>query len=159
VSRRVLQSRTGVGTNCKSAFPGARIQGGRRATGLSRLYFNIPSSSQRNAGKEPVRNPYSEYSGTRNIGKYSVNGIHSVSCLSPQIAKQFLSERSCDSNGTLILEIRQRRWKITVDLHHVLAMELIIDPNLGKNQAIAALADWRIAGDVPTGEPLRWCDR
>jgi hypothetical protein len=31
-----------------------------------------------------------------------------------------------------------------VDLHHVLAMELIIDPDLGKNQAIAALADWRI---------------
>jgi hypothetical protein len=43
-----------------------------------------------------------------------------------------------------------------VDLHHVLAMELIIDPNLGKNQAISALADWRIAGDVPTGEPLRY---
>jgi hypothetical protein len=64
-----LQSRTGVGMNCKSAFPGARIQGGRRATGLSRLSFNIPSSSQRNAGKEPVRNPYSEYSGTRNMGK------------------------------------------------------------------------------------------
>ena len=32
-----------------------------------------------------------------------------------------------------------------VDLHHVLAMELIIDPDLGKNQAIAALVDWRIA--------------
>ena len=32
-----------------------------------------------------------------------------------------------------------------VDLHHVLDMELIIDPNLGKNQAIAALVDWRIA--------------
>ena len=30
-----------------------------------------------------------------------------------QIAKQVLSERSFDSNGTLILEIRQRRWKIT----------------------------------------------
>ena len=42
---------------------------------------------------------------------------------------------------------------------YVLAMELIIDPDLGKNQAIAALADWRIAGDVPTGAPLRWCDR
>ncbi len=30
-----------------------------------------------------------------------------------QIAKQVLSERSVDSNGTFILEIRQRRWKIT----------------------------------------------
>ena len=57
-SRRVLQSRTGVGTNWISAFPGARIQGGRRDTGLSRLSFNIPSFSQRNAGTEPVQNPY-----------------------------------------------------------------------------------------------------
>ena len=32
-----------------------------------------------------------------------------------------------------------------VDLHHVLALELIIDPDLGKNQAFAALADWHIA--------------
>jgi hypothetical protein len=32
-----------------------------------------------------------------------------------------------------------------VDLHHVLALELIIDPDLGKNQAFAALAEWRIA--------------
>ena len=31
------------------------------------------------------------------------------------------------------------------DLHHVLALELIIDPDLGKNQAFAAMADWRIA--------------
>jgi hypothetical protein len=30
----------------------------------------------------------------------------------------------------------------TVDLHHVLALELIIDPDLAKNQA---LADWRLA--------------
>jgi hypothetical protein len=41
-----------------------------------------------------------------------------------------------------------------VDLDHVLTVELIIDPDLGKNQAIAALADWRIAG-----EPLRWSYR
>ena len=45
MSRLVLQSRTGVGTNCKSAFPGARTQGGIRATDLSRLSFNIPSFS------------------------------------------------------------------------------------------------------------------
>jgi hypothetical protein len=32
-----------------------------------------------------------------------------------------------------------------VDLHHVLALELTIDPDLGKNQAFAALADWRLA--------------
>jgi hypothetical protein len=32
-----------------------------------------------------------------------------------------------------------------VDLHHVLALELVIDPDLGRNQAVAAIADWRIA--------------
>jgi hypothetical protein len=32
-----------------------------------------------------------------------------------------------------------------VDLHHVLTLELIIDPNLGNNQAFAALLDWHIA--------------
>jgi hypothetical protein len=70
LSRWVLQSRTAVGTNCKNAFPGASTQGGRRATDLSRLAFNIPSFSQRNAGTEPLRNPYSEYSGTRNIAVF-----------------------------------------------------------------------------------------
>jgi hypothetical protein len=32
-----------------------------------------------------------------------------------------------------------------VDLHHVSALELNIDPDLGKNQAFAGLAGWRIA--------------
>jgi hypothetical protein len=32
-----------------------------------------------------------------------------------------------------------------VDLHHVLTLELNIDPDLGKTQAFAALADWRVA--------------
>ena len=32
-----------------------------------------------------------------------------------------------------------------VDLHHVLTLELTIDPDLGKNRAFAALADWRLA--------------
>jgi len=32
-----------------------------------------------------------------------------------------------------------------VDLRHVLALELTIDPDLGKNQAFAALAEWRVA--------------
>jgi len=32
-----------------------------------------------------------------------------------------------------------------VDLHHVLALELTIEPDLGKNQAFAALADWHLA--------------
>jgi hypothetical protein len=32
-----------------------------------------------------------------------------------------------------------------VDLHHVLALDLTIDPDLGKNQAFATLAEWRVA--------------
>ena len=32
-----------------------------------------------------------------------------------------------------------------VNLNHAVALELIIDPDLGKNQAFAALAGWRIA--------------
>jgi hypothetical protein len=32
-----------------------------------------------------------------------------------------------------------------VDLHHVSALELTIDPDLGKNQAFATLAEWRMA--------------
>jgi hypothetical protein len=32
-----------------------------------------------------------------------------------------------------------------VDLRHVLALELTIDPDLGKNEAFAALAEWRMA--------------
>jgi hypothetical protein len=32
-----------------------------------------------------------------------------------------------------------------VDLRHVLALELTIDPDLGKNQAFATLAEWRMA--------------
>ena len=30
-------------------------------------------------------------------------------------------------------------------LHHVLILALNIDPDLGKGQAFAALADWRVA--------------
>jgi len=32
-----------------------------------------------------------------------------------------------------------------VDLRHVLSLELTIDPDLGKNQAFATLAEWRVA--------------
>jgi len=32
-----------------------------------------------------------------------------------------------------------------VDLNHAVSLELIIDPDLGNNQAFAALAEWRIA--------------
>ena len=64
--------------------------------------------------------------------------------------------RWADSQTGPFREIVRQQWNFNprnsttevedykVDLHHVLAMELIIDPDLGKNQAIAALADWRI---------------
>jgi hypothetical protein len=64
--------------------------------------------------------------------------------------------RWADSQAGPFREIVRQQWNFNprnsttevedykVDLHHVLAMELIIDPDLGKNQAIAALADWRI---------------
>jgi hypothetical protein len=56
----------------------------RRYVGrLSRRCFNIPRSTPSNPGTEPLRNLHSEYSGTRNIGMYSVNGILSVSCAHP----------------------------------------------------------------------------
>jgi hypothetical protein len=46
---------------------------------------NIPSSATPRSGfhriREAGRTDNSEYSGTRNIGQYSVNGILSVSCL------------------------------------------------------------------------------
>jgi hypothetical protein len=32
-----------------------------------------------------------------------------------------------------------------VDLHHVLTVELTIDPDLGRNEAFATLAEWRMA--------------
>ncbi len=32
-----------------------------------------------------------------------------------------------------------------VDLRHAFALELTIDPDLGKNQAFAVLAEWRMA--------------
>ena len=62
--------------------------------------------------------------------------------------------RWADSQTGPFREIVRQQWNFNprnsttevedykVDLHHVLAMELIIDPDLGKNQAIAALADW-----------------
>jgi hypothetical protein len=48
--------------------------------------------------KDRARSPpdNSEYSGTRNIGQYSVNGIHSVSCLllKLEVAQQIANHES-----------------------------------------------------------------
>jgi hypothetical protein len=55
----------------KAHFPARGFKADAAPLAFSRLSFNIPSFSQRNAGTEPVQNPYSEYSGTRNIGIFS----------------------------------------------------------------------------------------
>ena len=65
--------------------------------------------------------------------------------------------RWADSQTGPFKEIVRQQWNFNprnstmevedykVDLHHVLALELTIDPDLGKNQAFAALTDWHLA--------------
>ena len=65
--------------------------------------------------------------------------------------------RWADSQTGPFKEIVRQQWNFNpqnssvemedykADLHHVLALELIINPDLGKNQACAAMADWRLA--------------
>jgi hypothetical protein len=65
--------------------------------------------------------------------------------------------RWADSQTGPYREIVRQQWNFNprnstmeteeykVDLHHVLAIELTIDPDLGKNQSFAGLADWRLA--------------
>jgi hypothetical protein len=65
--------------------------------------------------------------------------------------------RWADSPTDPFREIVRQQWNFNpkssttevedyrVDLHHVLALELTVDPDLGKNQAFATLAEWRIA--------------
>jgi hypothetical protein len=65
--------------------------------------------------------------------------------------------RWADSQTGPFREIVRQQWNFNprnstmevedykVDLHHVLALELTIDPDLGKNQAFAALTDWHLA--------------
>jgi hypothetical protein len=62
-----------------------------------------------------------------------------------------------DSQTTPFREIVRQQWNFNprtsaeeiedyrVDLIQVLALELAIDPDLGKNQAFATLAEWRMA--------------
>jgi len=62
-----------------------------------------------------------------------------------------------DSQTAPFREIVRQQWNFNprtsaeeiedyrVDLSHVLALELAIDPDLGKGQAYAALAEWRVA--------------
>lgn len=76
----------------------------------------------------------------------------------PQVQRtQQFRLRWADSQTGPFREIVRQQWNFNpqnstrevegykVDLHDVLALELIIDPDLGKNQAFAALADWRLA--------------
>src|SRR6516164_4031551 len=65
--------------------------------------------------------------------------------------------RWADSQSGPFKEIVRQQWNFNprsstmevedykVDLHQVLTLELTIDPDLGKNQAFAALTDWHLA--------------
>jgi hypothetical protein len=65
--------------------------------------------------------------------------------------------RWADNQTGPLREIVRQQWNFNprsstmevedykVDLRHVLALELTIDPDLGKNQAFATLAEWRMA--------------
>jgi hypothetical protein len=65
--------------------------------------------------------------------------------------------RWADSQTGPYREIVRQQWNFNprnstmevedykVDLHHVLTLELTIDPDLGKKEVLAALADWRLA--------------
>jgi hypothetical protein len=65
--------------------------------------------------------------------------------------------RWADSQTGAFREIVRQQWNFNpegstmeiedykVDLRNVLALELTIDPDLGKNHAFAALAEWRVA--------------
>ena len=76
----------------------------------------------------------------------------------PQVERtQQFTLRWADSQTGPYREIVRQQWNFNprnstmevedyrVDLRDVLALELTIDPDLGKNQAFAGLADWRLA--------------
>lgn len=76
----------------------------------------------------------------------------------PQVERtQQFTLRWADSQTGPYREIVRQQWNFNprnstmemedykVDLHHVLVLELTIDPDQRKNQAFAGLADWRIA--------------
>ena len=76
----------------------------------------------------------------------------------PQVERtQQFTLHWADSQPGPFREIVRQQWNFNprsstmevedykVELHHVLTLELVIDPDLGKNQAFAALVDWRIA--------------
>ena len=70
---------------------------------------------------------------------------------------QELTLRWAGSQTSPFTEIVRQQWNFNprtsaietedyrVDLSHVLALELTIDPDLGKGQAYAALTEWRVA--------------
>jgi hypothetical protein len=75
----------------------------------------------------------SEYSGTRNIGKYSANGILSVSCAHPSFVRLIVSLRFWDAgvlqsfvNGTVIVDFDIGIGNVTNDSGHVLNIKRLI---------------------------------
>ena len=100
-------------------------------------------------GEQTIRLSFDE---PRDIGRISL-------CFSePQVERtQQFTLRWTDTPTGPYREIVRQQWNFNprnstmevedykVDLHHVSALELTIDPDLGKNQAFAALANWRLA--------------
>jgi hypothetical protein len=100
-------------------------------------------------GEQTIRLSFDE---PRDIGRISL-------CFSePQVERtQQFTLRWTDTPTGPYREIVRQQWNFNprnstmevedykVNLHHVSALELTIDPDLGKNQAFAALANWRLA--------------
>ena len=76
----------------------------------------------------------------------------------PQVERtQQFTLRWADSQTGSLREIVRQQWNFNprssttevedykVDLNHAVSLELIIDPDPGKNEAFAALAEWRVA--------------
>jgi hypothetical protein len=76
----------------------------------------------------------------------------------PKIERtQQFTLRWADSQSGPFRDIVRQQWNFSpgsstlegedykVDLRHVLAVELTIDPDLGRNEAFATLAEWRMA--------------
>ncbi|MBV8377749.1 MAG: carbohydrate-binding protein [Verrucomicrobia bacterium] len=144
-------------------------------TGTSEEWLNLEEIAQVEVSSEDPKHPIeSAFKHGENLGwRASQPGEQTIRLLfdepkdlrrirvrfsEPQVERtQQFTLRWADSQTGSFREIVRQQWNFNprsstieledykVDLHHVLALELIIDPDLGRNQAFAALAEWRIA--------------
>jgi hypothetical protein len=71
--------------------------------------------------------------------------IRKESVLQERLRNSNMRKQLIIANGILPRTSTMELEDYKVDLRHVLALELTIDPDLGKNQAFAVLAEWRMA--------------